>query len=179
MYLCIERRETRERNKSYFNELAHVSLEVGMTEIYRAGRQAGDPGRDGFAGPSWGHLEQNSFFLRGTSVLLLRSSNDWMRRPATQRSWSALLDDLNVNLILKTASTVTWVGIWPNNWERWSCPELTITAVNRQMWCHLPFVAWVHKREEVTFAYVSKWKLLFFFLILKIILLHVFNCEGQ
>lgn len=27
------------KKQSYFNELAHVSLEVGMTEIYRAGRQ--------------------------------------------------------------------------------------------------------------------------------------------
>ena len=33
------------KKQSYFNELAHVSLEVGMTEIYRAGQQAGDPGR--------------------------------------------------------------------------------------------------------------------------------------
>ena len=64
MYREGERPGKRE-TESYFNKLVHAALAVGMTEICRAGQQAGDPGGDGIARVSWDHLEQNSFFLGG------------------------------------------------------------------------------------------------------------------
>jgi len=66
------------KKQSYFNELAHAALEVGMTEIYRTGQQAGDPGRRRHCRSVLGPSGAEFLLPWGTSVFLVRSSTDWM-----------------------------------------------------------------------------------------------------
>lgn len=78
MYREGERPGKRE-TESYFNELVHAALEVGMTEIHRAGEQAGDPGRRQHCTCVLGPSGAEFLLPWGTSVLLVRSSTDGMR----------------------------------------------------------------------------------------------------
>ena len=49
-----------------------------MTEIYRTGRQAGDPGRRRHCRSVLGPSGAEFLLPRGTSVLLVWASTDWM-----------------------------------------------------------------------------------------------------
>ena len=49
-----------------------------MTEIYRTGRQAGDPGRRRHCRSVLGPSGAEFLLPRGTSVLLIWASTDWM-----------------------------------------------------------------------------------------------------